>query len=249
MLFVERVGNGSPVALVHGFTQTRRSWQPVVDRLHALNTFALVDAPGHGRSSDVHVDLRDGARLLGESAGRGSYVGYSMGGRLSLHLAIDRPDLVDGLVLIGTNPGIKDETQRAIRRAADDALADRLEAEGVPAFVDWWLRQPLFQTLNPHAADREERLTNTASGLAASLRLAGAGSRAPLWDRLGELSMPVLVMAGELDTKYVAIARDTVNAIGRNAELVLIPGAGHACHLERPDPFCVVLADFLGHDS
>jgi pimeloyl-ACP methyl ester carboxylesterase len=92
-------------------------------------------------------------------------------------------------------------------------------------------------------------LTNTAAGLAASLRLAGAGSQAPLWDRLGELSMPVLVMAGELDAKYVAIARDTVDAIGRNAELVLIPGAGHACHLERPDPFCVVLADFLGHDS
>jgi len=119
----------------------------------------------------------------------------------------------------------------------------------VPAFVDWWLRQPLFSTLSLDAADREERLTNTASGLAASLRLAGAGSQTPLWDRLGELSMPLLVMAGELDTKYVTIARDAVGAIGRNAELVLIPGAGHACHLERPDPFCVVLADFLGHDG
>jgi 2-succinyl-6-hydroxy-2,4-cyclohexadiene-1-carboxylate synthase len=114
--------------------------------------------------------------------------------------------------------------------------------------VEWWLSQPLFATLPARAAGRELRLTNTASGLASSLRLAGAGAQEPLWDRLGSLTMPVLVMAGDLDSTYAAIGRRLVAAIGPNAELVLVSGAGHACHLERPDAFCLNLADFLaGH--
>jgi 2-succinyl-6-hydroxy-2,4-cyclohexadiene-1-carboxylate synthase len=247
MLFAERLGKGPPVALVHGFTQTGHSWRPVVERLQDLNRFTVVDAPGHGRSSAVQVDLQDGARLLGEAAGRAVYVGYSMGGRLALHLALERPDLVERLVLIGAHPGIVDPAKRAIRRTEDETLAGRVESEGVPAFVDWWLSQPLFSTLTSDATDRDNRLTNTAAGLASSLRLAGTGNQTPLWHRLDELDMPVLVVAGELDTKYAGIGRETVTAIGSNAELILIPAAGHACHLERPDPFCVVLADFLGH--
>ena len=247
MLQTERMGKGPSVALVHGFTQTGRSWRPVVERLQHLNQFTLVDAPGHGGSSEVDADLSEGAVLLGDVAGRASYVGYSMGGRLVLHLATTRPDLVERLVLIGAHPGIADEAERTARRASDTALARQVAAEGVPAFVDWWLSQSLFSTLPPDTADRHQRLTNTPAGLASSLRLAGTGNQTPLWDRLPALTMPVLVIAGELDSKYVAVARDTVAAIGTNAELVLIPGAGHACHLERPDAFCVVLADFLGN--
>jgi 2-succinyl-6-hydroxy-2,4-cyclohexadiene-1-carboxylate synthase len=168
-----------------------------------------------------------------------------MGGRLCLHLALAQPELVERLVLVSASPGIEDPGQRAARRASDGALAQRVEAEGVAAFVDWWLAQSLFATLPASAAGREERLANTAEGLAGSLRLAGAGSQAPLWDRLSELAMPALVVAGDLDATYVDIGRRMAARIGDNAELVLIPGAGHACHLERLDAFCVVLADFL----
>jgi 2-succinyl-6-hydroxy-2,4-cyclohexadiene-1-carboxylate synthase len=149
------------------------------------------------------------------------------------------------LVLVGATAGIVDKAERAQRRAADEALAQRIEAEGVEKFVDWWLNQPLFATLPAPAAGRELRVTNPAAGLASSLRLAGTGSQAPLWDRLSGLTMPVLVVAGELDTRYADLGRRLASAIGKNAELVLIPGAGHACHLERPDAFCLNLADFL----
>ena len=245
MLFVEEVGKGSPVALVHGFTQTHRSWQPVVERLAALHHFMLVDAPGHGGSGGVRADLGEGARLLGQAGGRAAYVGYSMGARLCLHLALDRPDLVDSLVLVGGHPGIADPGQRRQRMVDDGHLAQRVTEEGVNAFVDWWLTQPLFSTLSSDAAGRADRLANTADGLASSLRLAGTGSQVPLWPRLRELAMPVLVVAGELDDKFAELGRRTVAAIGSNAELVLVPGAGHACHLERPDAFCLILADFL----
>ena len=245
MLAAEQVGKGPAVVLVHGFTQTRQAWLPVANLLSGLNRFTLVDAPGHGGSDRVQADLWEGAGMLGETGGRGAYAGYSMGGRLCLHLALAKAELVERLVLVSASPGIEDPGQRATRRDRDEALAGRIEAEGVAAFVDWWLAQPLFATLPASAAGREERLANTAQGLAGSLRLAGAGSQEPLWDRLSELAMPVLVVAGDRDTTYVEIGRRMAARIGDNAELVLIPGAGHACHLEQLYAFCVVLADFL----
>jgi 2-succinyl-6-hydroxy-2,4-cyclohexadiene-1-carboxylate synthase len=245
VLFAEELGKGRPLVAVHGFTQTHRSWLPVARRLERGNHFTLVDAPGHGGSSDIRADLWQGADLLAGVGGRACYVGYSMGARLSLHLALQHPDLVTGLVLIGVHPGIADPVERASRHADDDALARRVEADGVSAFVDWWLQRPLFSTLSASAAGREERLVNSAEGLASSLRLAGTGSQESLWDRLPELAMPVLVVAGGLDAKFADVGRRAAGAIGGNAELVLIPGTGHACHLEQPDAFCDVLAEFL----
>jgi 2-succinyl-6-hydroxy-2,4-cyclohexadiene-1-carboxylate synthase len=241
----EELGKGPPLVAVHGFTQTRRSWLPIAQRLSADNHFTLVDAPGHGGSADVRANLREGADLLAAVGGPAGYIGYSMGARLCLHLALQHPELVLHLVLIGGHPGIVDPVERARRHADDDALARRVETEGVTAFVDWWLRQPLFSTLEPGAAGREDRVGNTAAGLASSLRLAGTGAQEPLWHRLAELAMPVLVVAGERDTKFSRLGHQTVAAIGGHARLVLIPGAGHACHLERPDAFCSVLSEFL----
>jgi 2-succinyl-6-hydroxy-2,4-cyclohexadiene-1-carboxylate synthase len=247
MLSTAELGKGGPLVAVHGFTQTHRSWLPVGERLAPGNHLTLVDSPGHGGSSAIRADMWHGAELLAEAGGRGGYIGYSMGARLCLHLALRRPDLVTSLVLIGVHPGIVDPDERSRRRAADDALARRIEAHGVAAFVDWWLRQPLFATLTPAAAGREDRLTNTVDGLASSLRLAGTGSQEPLWDRLAELAMPVLLITGSVDTKFAALGREAARAIGGNAHTVLIPGAGHACHLERPDEFCAQVVDFLSH--
>jgi 2-succinyl-6-hydroxy-2,4-cyclohexadiene-1-carboxylate synthase len=245
VLYAEQTGQGSRVTLLHGFTQTGRSWQPVLDRLGSLHAFTVVDAPGHGRSAEVAAGLWDGSDQLGEVGQRGAYVGYSLGGRFCLHLALGHPELVEALVLVGATGGIESDEERKDRRAADELLAERIETEGVAAFVERWLQGPLFSTLTPEAAGFEDRLTNTAEGLASSLRLAGTGTQQALWERLGELKMPVLVVAGELDDKFAAIGRRLTAAIGPNAELVLIPGAGHACHLERPDAFCLILADFL----
>jgi 2-succinyl-6-hydroxy-2,4-cyclohexadiene-1-carboxylate synthase len=245
VLSTERAGQGPPVVLVHGFTQTGRSWLPVAERLSTLHAFTLVDLPGHGGSSGVRAGLWETAEQVASAGGRAAYVGYSLGGRVSLHLALSRPELVGQLVLVGATAGLEDDAERQRRRDADGALAERLEAEGVEPFVRWWLSQPLFATLADGAAGLDGRLVNSPEGLASSLRLAGLGTQEPLWDRLGQLDMPVLVLAGELDTRFAALARRLTDAIGPNAELVLVPGAGHACHLERPDAFCLTLADFL----
>lgn len=238
-------GAGPRLVLVHGFTQTRAHWRGVRLALAADHQVVTVDAPGHGGSAAMAANLWAGAELLGSTGGRATYVGYSMGARLCLHLALARPDLVAGLALLGATAGIDDPDQRAQRVAGDEELARRLEEGGVDAFLAWWLRQPLFAGLGPAAADVASRRANTANGLAASLRLAGTGTQQPLWDRLGELAMPVLAMAGAGDERFSGQARRLVVAIGANAELALVAGAGHSAHLEAPAAFLAALRSWL----
>jgi 2-succinyl-6-hydroxy-2,4-cyclohexadiene-1-carboxylate synthase len=230
----ETVGHGPRLGLVHGFTQTARCWGPFADLLAEHYRTVRIDAPGHGRSSDVLADVTTGAALVGEVAGQGIYVGYSMGGRHALRLALDRPDLVERLVLIGASPGLADPDERALRMAADDALATRIEEIGVAAFIDEWLAQPLFAGLPPGARFTEERHTNTILGLAASLRLAGTGAQDPLWDRLPDLRAPTLLLVGADDHKFGAIALEMVGRIGPHASVRQVPGVGHAPHLQQP---------------
>jgi 2-succinyl-6-hydroxy-2,4-cyclohexadiene-1-carboxylate synthase len=247
MLSVARRGKGSPVALVHGFTQTHESWGTVADGLAARHALMLLDAPGHGGSDATASDPWAAAHQLGETAGRAAYLGYSMGGRLCLHLALRSPDLVTRLVLVSTTAGLESDQERADRRRADEDLARRVEQVGVEQFVDEWLANPLFAGLAPERAGRRERLANTAAGLSHALRHLGTGSQEPLWDRLGTLAMPVLVVAGEHDAKFATLADRLAEAIGDNASAAVIPGAGHACHLEAPESFLAVVSPFLDH--
>jgi 2-succinyl-6-hydroxy-2,4-cyclohexadiene-1-carboxylate synthase len=210
-------------ALVHGFTQSERAWAALpVEHATAL------------RVPDG-LDFTATAYALGDEGGRATYVGYSMGGRLCLQLALDRPDLVDDLVLISSSPGIADDAERAARRASDEALARDVERDGVDAFLERWLAQPLFATLPRNAAGVEDRrAANTVDRLRHQLVVLGQGSQPDNWPRLGELRMPVLLIAGALDAKYVDIARRMAEAVP-DARLEIVDHAGHACHLEQPD--------------
>jgi 2-succinyl-6-hydroxy-2,4-cyclohexadiene-1-carboxylate synthase len=238
-------GEGPRLALVHGFTQTRECWGQVGTALVADHEVVRIDAPGHGRSAAARADLAGGAQLLADRVGRATYIGYSMGARLALHVALERPDAVAGLVMIGGTAGIADADARAARRAADEATAARLEREGLDAFLAAWLAQPLFAGLSHESRFVEERRDNTVAGLASSLRLAGTGAQAPLWDRLGAVGLPVLAVAGAADDKFAAEARRMAAAIGDNATVALVRGAGHAAHLERPDEFLGILRPWL----
>ena len=234
------------IMLVHGFTQTSRSWNQVAVKLSSQGDEVVgFDLPGHGGRSGEPAGLAESAELLGRWGGHASYVGYSMGGRVCLHLALARPELVRTLVLVSTSPGIEDPEARAERRAADEALADDLERDGLDAFLERWLAQPIFAGLSEEAADLYDRRLNTVEGLAAALRLAGVGVQEPLWGRLPELDMPVLLLAGERDEGYVAVAHRAAEAIGPNASVTVIPGAGHACHLEQPIAVASTVRTFL----
>jgi 2-succinyl-6-hydroxy-2,4-cyclohexadiene-1-carboxylate synthase len=244
-LHAETAGRGPRIVLVHGFTQSSRCWGPVLADLVADHEVCALDAPGHGRSSAVECDLPGAAARIGDTGGRATYLGYSMGGRFVLRLALDRPELVERLVLVGATAGIDDADERAERRRRDEALADRLLRDGVERFLDEWLAQPLFASLPDELAFRAERAGSTAEGLASSLRRAGTGAQEPVWDRLGGLGMPVLAVAGAHDHRFAATARRMADAIGPSAELAVVPGAGHAAHLEQPTAFLALLRAWL----
>ena len=245
MLWAEREGTGPRLALVHGFTQTRACWGPVADDLAGDHEVVRIDAPGHGRSATVAADLVTTADLLADVAGPATWLGYSMGGRACLHLALRRPDAVRALVLLGATAGIEDTAERAARVEADEVLARQLEEEGLEPFLDRWLALPLFAGLSPEAQHRDARLENDARALAGSLRLAGTGAQEPLWDRLAELRAPVLLVAGERDERFAATAARMAGLIGDRAEVRLVLDAGHAAHLERPQAFLDVVRPWL----
>lgn len=235
--------NRRRLILTHGFTQNTGCWGRFADHLAVDHALTLVDAPGHGRSGHDDADLWTAARLVTEAAGPGISIGYSMGGRTALHAALAHPRSVEGLVLIGATPGLVTEQERAERRTADDELASRLLDLGLPAFLDRWLALPLFAGLDQEAAARPARLTNRPDGLAASLRRCGTGSQDPLWDRLPEITVPVLAVVGDQDHKFGAIAERMVAGLtGTTAEILTLPGT-HAVHLERPAECAAAIAE------
>jgi len=233
------------LVLAHGFTQTARSWRSISDLLdtHGIASTAL-DLPGHGVAADVRADLWQCADRLVHDGGPATYVGYSMGGRVGLHAALTHPQSVRRLVLIGATAGIEDGDAREERRAADERLARRIVEIGVEAFVDEWLATPLFAHLTAGQAQRDVRLTNSTRGLASSLELAGTGTQAPLWDRLHEIEQPTLLLVGERDLKFTAIA-ERMRAAIPHADLQVIAGSGHSVHLEQPEATVDAIVSWL----
>jgi 2-succinyl-6-hydroxy-2,4-cyclohexadiene-1-carboxylate synthase len=214
--------------LLHGFTQTGAAWDGVAREL--AGRYRLL-APDLGTGPwEAELD-----RLTTLAPPRFALAGYSMGGRLALALALRAPERVTRLVLVSASPGLADSAERAARREADAALADRIEAIGTEAFAREWAAQPLFADQPPEvaAAAHADRLRRSAAEHAAQLRGLGTGVMPPLWERLGELAMPVVLVAGERDAKYVEIAERMRERLPA-AKLVVVPGAGHAVALEAP---------------
>lgn len=247
-----------PLVLVHGFTGDATTWAPLQPHLDPARPACAIDLVGHGRSPAPDdpsaytlaaavaavADTLDAAGIA-----RAHWLGYSMGGRVALRLALDHPGRVASLALVGASPGIPDPIARAERVAADHALADFVETAGLAAFVERWMANPLFATqsrLGPAflASARAQRLRNRPHALAHTLRGMGTGVMEPLTNRLGAVRAPVLVVAGELDPKFRAIAAALAARLP-DAEVAIIPGAGHAVHAEAPAALAARLRAFL----
>ncbi len=241
-------GRPVSVVLLHGFTGSIRSWDGVVDALRKFARVIRIDLPGHGRTAHtddldrfqlpaVAADVAEIVRQLGVGPVR--LIGYSMGARLALQVALEHPEVVRSLLLESGSPGLATEAERAARRASDDALAARIERDGIGAFVRDWEALPMWQS-QKHLSDaaraeqRARRLANHPAGLALSLRGMGTGAQPSLWEALPGLTLPVHCLVGALDTKFVQIAqamRARIAAIGIDT----VPDVGHAVHLEAPE--------------
>jgi 2-succinyl-6-hydroxy-2,4-cyclohexadiene-1-carboxylate synthase len=231
------------VVLLHGFAGTRRMWDDVRERL--TGRALALDLPGHGDAAGAPpapiTFAGCVARVLEAAPERFRLCGYSLGGRIALHVALAAPQRVRRLVLVSTSAGVEDAAERAARRDGDEALAAALEREPFEDFIARWQAQPLFAGDPPAVAQRarEDQLRNRPAALAAALRGLGAGAMEPLWPRLRELEMPVVIVAGERDAKYRALAGRMAGEIA-GAELVVLRG-GHRVALEDPVGLASVL--------
>jgi 2-succinyl-6-hydroxy-2,4-cyclohexadiene-1-carboxylate synthase len=239
------------LVLLHGFTNTGASWDQVVAALPERYRPVAPDIRGHGTASDARpVSLTAVVSDVGgTTTGPFELVGYSMGGRIALHvaLALALAGRVRRLMLIGASPGIADPAARAERRAADDRLADEVERMTIEAFAQRWAQTAVLadQPAAVQAAVHADRLRNTPAGLAAALRELGTGALPSLWDRLDEVTVPVELVVGERDEKFRAIGQEMAAALPE-ARVHVVGGAGHAVHLEAPDAVAEVIAAQAG---
>jgi len=255
-------GSGTPLLLLHGFTGRGSSWGAHAQALARTFRIVVVDLPGHGRSgipadparASVERTADDLAAILVLTGCSPAHVlGYSLGARIALRLAVTHPEAVRRLVLESPSAGLAADGDRRARRAADEDRAVRLERDGIARFVDEWDAEPIFASRadlprGRAARLRSERLRNRPTGLAASLRGAGQGAMEPLQDRLGEIRAPTLVIAGARDPAGRARAESVAAGI-RGAQLEILAGAGHAPHLETPATFRSLSRAFLEEDA
>jgi 2-succinyl-6-hydroxy-2,4-cyclohexadiene-1-carboxylate synthase len=247
------------IAMLHGFSGSSEDWTETAAALQAAGFTAIgIDLPGHGLTGipasshrfTMPETARDLAALITTlGIARAHWLGYSMGGRVALYLGVTEPARVASLILESTSPGIAEEPARKERRARDEALATEIGSRGIPWFVNYWESLPIFASqrgLSEEArnAQHARRLRNSAAGLAGSLRGLGQGMQEFLGPRLGSIRCPALLLAGALDPEYTALAQRMAAAIP-DAEVVLVPDAGHNIHLEQPGAFRRAILDRL----
>ncbi len=229
------------VVLVPGFTQTIASWRGVRRVLQESCEVVALDVPARDTFAATAISI-------GMQGKRAVYVGYSMGGRIALRLALDRPELVSALVLVSSTAGIDDEAARTERIASDEALADTVMRDGVDTFLEQWLAQPLFATVPPDAPGLRERHDLSARYLAHCLRVLGAGAMEPMWDRLPELAMPVALVTGKADAKYEKVALSMLERMRGDVVHVRLDG-GHSLPLEQPAVLGGFIASFVARHA
>lgn len=255
---VEVVGQGEPLLLLHGFTGNVDTWSFLVPMLREHYQLIMVDIIGHGQTDSptevqayaieqVAADLVSILEKLDVST---AYVlGYSMGGRLALSLASLYPHFVRSLLLESASPGLETEEERFGRRKQDQQLAKRIIADGMEAFVEAWENIALFESQKclpseQKVAIRKQRLANSPVGLANSLLGMGTGSQPSWWDELEKLDMPVLLITGELDSKFCKIAERMQKRL-KHGEWTIINDVGHAIHVEDGEKFGKIIREFL----
>ncbi|MCC6153954.1 MAG: 2-succinyl-6-hydroxy-2,4-cyclohexadiene-1-carboxylate synthase [Candidatus Hydrogenedentes bacterium] len=240
---------------MHGFLGAKSDWTSTIDLLCKNYQCVSVDLPGHGESTldsqNYSMEYVATALIdLVDSLGAGSFsmVGYSMGGRIALYVSSIYAMRVDALVLESASPGLKTESERTVRREQDERWAKLLESDGMAAFLDAWYEQPLFGSLTsrPDLLERVKarRSVNDPRALACALIGFSVGRQAPLWDEWKNNHIPALLVAGELDAKYCAIAREMEQACSA-CHVAIVPGAGHNVHDEAPDAYNSAIHAFL----
>lgn len=248
-------GSGEVLVLLHGFTGSSETWQAFIEKWKKDYRVITIDLPGHGKTTgEANLRMAEVCRHLTMlfdhlAIEKCHLLGYSMGGRTALSFAIWYPVYIESLLLESASPGLPTEQERAERTKKDTQLAARLIDGGMEAFVNFWEDIPLFATQQslPEKVKqqvRAERLGQNQAGLAASLTSIGTGEQPDWWEKLTDLALPVCLIVGEDDQKFVQVNRQMSEQLQQGSYEV-VPDAGHAVHIERPEAFSQIVQQFI----
>ena len=256
---------------LHGFTGSGLDFIPLKASIEAILSgefdelnWLCPSLPGHGDSSDLDCSVQGQYDFLKKyiqlnaSQGNASdsshghkniLIAYSMGSRLGLYHATQETDFWDAIILIGVNPGIRSETERALRRKSDKELSENIEKKGLSWFLDYWKSLPLIRTQYKGFDDfqqvRQMRKSSLdIKGLKNSLVHFGQGVFPDLWELIPDIKSPLLLINGDLDLKYCEISQQFSDSNPKALSKV-IKGCGHAPHFESPKSTAEVIATFL----
>lgn len=250
-------GDDNFIFLLHGFTGSGREWEPIIRELDTRFNYVAVDLPGHGKSEapgDVSIYSPDALNshlqeLISHfTKSKIILIGYSMGGRAALHYSVKNMKNIKGLILEGATAGIEDEELRKSRKTNDDNLADFIENHSIEEFVDQWMNLDIFKSQKnipeKMSAVRREKLLNSKTGLINSLRGFGTGVMPSMFSELYKLQFRTLLITGDLDEKYKELNAEMASLIP-DCRHLLVAGAGHNVHIEKPAEFIAAVNKFL----
>lgn len=247
------IAGGQPVLFLHGFMGDGRVWLSTMNQIQDMVYSVALDLPGHGHTDADLTRLDFGS--LADAVAAFAYdhfdrpavlVGYSLGGRVALQTVLNHPDRFRGLVLESASAGIEDDDERRQRLQQDEAVAAALRSTDMREFLTEWYRQPLFKSLSPEtvAGIIDRKAHNDPARLAEAVVKLSSGQQPSLWGRLSSWNKPTLIVAGEQDDKYRALASRLAGGM-KKSMLQIIPGAGHIVHLESNAAFVAALKSFL----
>ena len=258
----QSIGNSTrcPLLFLHGFMGDCHEFDEIISLLSEEFYCLAVDLPGHGKTrttgEDKHYRMENIARASIEfldalDIDRCISIGYSMGGRLALYLALHFPKYFDRVVLESASPGLKTQEEREARVRKDLKLAQELEVEDLSSFLNRWYSQPLFSSMKKYPGFSKmlaQRLQNNAFELSKSLRNLSTGLQPSLWNALRENSVPLLLLVGELDEKFIGINTEMVSSC-KFGRLEIVRNCGHNIHLESPISFARRIRHFVTPDG
>lgn len=256
--YYEIGGSGPPLLLLHGFTGDHRTWLPLVKHWKESYQLIMVDILGHGKSNspsnpnryNIKSVASDLAFFLGKlNIEKAHVLGYSMGGRLALTFAILYPEKVTSLILESSSPGLEFAEEKKARVEQDEKLANMILDQGLEKFVHYWEDIPLFSSqkqleVKVQEQMRNQRLEQNPIGLANSLKGMGTGKQPSWWQELSNLKRPLLLLCGELDTKFCQL-NGKMKDYAPHAQLYMFLEAGHAIHVEKPNYFGTIVKKFI----
>ena len=253
--------SGYPVVFLHGFLGNQKEWLDIIKSLKNKYRIILFDLPGHGGSVfDVNkIDKKiyeftnttnTIVNILKKlNVNKSMLIGYSMGGRLALNLAIKYPSIFSKVFIESASPGLETEQEILKRKANDEKTAKLIKELNFSEFIDNWYNQKVFEGIKKslkYEDLKNQRLKNDTNNIALALKGLSVANMPCLWNKLSNLKLPLYFIAGKNDEKYCIIGQ-RMSQYSQKISFKIVNNCGHNIHFENREEYLNLLVNFFAN--